>query len=115
MIYFVGDKPSKRNKDPQVAFVGTGSYKTLLEWFYRMNLSINDIMLYNSNAFIEDIQDKVNPDDFVVALGNEASKILIQHNVPHHKIPHPSGLNRMLNNNKQVKEFLKGCKGYVKA
>ena len=113
MIYFIGDKPSKRNVDPKVAFVGTTSYKTLLEWIYRMNLSVNDIMLYNAKAFIQDVQDEVNEDDFVVALGREASTLLEHYHIPHHKIPHPSGLNRMLNDKKQVNEFLKGCKEYV--
>ena len=53
MIYFIGDKPSKKNTDKNVAFVGTRSYKTLLDWIYRMNLSINSICLFNHARFIE--------------------------------------------------------------
>ena len=47
MIYFIGDKPSKNNIDTEVAFVGTRSYKTLLDWIYTMNLSINKVCLYS--------------------------------------------------------------------
>ena len=52
MIYFIGDKPSKNNIDSTVAFVGTRSYKTLLDWIYKMNLSINKICLYNADDFV---------------------------------------------------------------
>ena len=52
MIYFIGDKPSKKNIDKNVAFVGTRSYKTLLDWIYRMNLNINKICLFNHKGFI---------------------------------------------------------------
>ena len=113
MIYFIGDKPSKRNIDPRVAFVGTSSYKTLLNWIHQMNLSINDIMVYNSNAFVNEIQEKITENDQIVALGREASTILTQHNIPHHHIPHPSGLNRKLNDNKKINKFLQECKEYV--
>ena len=113
MIYFIGDKPSKCNVDPRIAFVGTNSYKTLLIWIHRMNLSINDIMIFNSNAFVNDIQEKITENDQIIALGKESSKILTQHNIPHLEIPHPSGLNRKLNDVKKVDRFLKECKEYV--
>ena len=117
VIYFIGDKPSKCNIDPQVAFVGTRSYKTLLEWIHRMNLSINNICLFNADDFIR----KVNKDetliihehDQIVALGREASNALDKAILPHLRIPHPSGLNRKLNNPKEVNRFLKECKDYV--
>ena len=113
MIYFIGDKPSNCNIDPKVAFVGTNSYKILLGWIHRMNLSINDIKLYNSQAFVDEIQDQIEEDDQIVALGREASRALTKHNLPHLKIPHPSGLNRTLNDTLFVNKFLKECKAYV--
>ena len=117
VIYFIGDKPSKCNIDPQVAFVGTRSYKTLLEWIHRMNLSINNICLFNADDFIR----KVNKDetliihehDQIVALGREASNALDKAILPHLRIPHPSGLNRKLNDPREVNRFLKECKEYV--
>ena len=114
MIYFIGDKPSKKNTDKNVAFVGTRSYKTLLDWIYRMNLSINSICLFNYGRFIETNNDRTwSSFDVVIALGNEASKALTKENIPHLKIPHPSGKNYLLNNKKNVDKFLKECKDYI--
>jgi len=78
-----------------------------------MELSINDIMIYNSQAFVNDIQTKITENDQIVALGREASTILTQHTIPHLHIPHPSGLNRKLNDVKRVNKFLQECKEYV--
>jgi len=38
---------------------------------------------------------------------------LTKENVPHLKIPHPSGLNRVLNDKKTVDKFLRHCKDYI--
>ena len=114
MIYFIGDKPSKKNIDKNVAFVGTRSYKPLLDWIYRMNLSINSICLFNYARFIETNNDRTwSSFDVVIALGNEASKALTKENIPHLKIPHPSGKNYLLNDKKNVDKFLKQCKDYI--
>ncbi len=117
MIYFIGDKPSKCNIDPQVGFVGTRSYKTLLEWIYRMNLSINQICLYNVDEFTNLVNHRktlpIHEHDQIVALGREASNALDKAILPHLRIPHPSGLNRKLNDPREVNRFLKECKDYV--
>ena len=117
MIYFIGDKPSKNNIDTEVAFVGTRSYKTLLDWIYRMNLSINKICLYNADDFVRLTDNNkiitIHEHDQVVALGREASRALDKAIIPHLKIPHPSGLNRKLNDPQEVNRFLKECKDYV--
>ena len=97
MIYFIGDKPSKKNTDKNVAFVGTRSYKTLLDWIYRMNLSINSICLFNHARFIETNNDRTwSSFDVVIALGNEASNALTKENIK-----------------KNVDKFLKECKDYI--
>ena len=117
MIYFIGDKPSKNNIDTEVAFVGTRSYKTLLDWIYRMNLSINKICLYNADDFVRLTDNNktitIHEHDQVVALGREASRALDKAIIPHLRIPHPSGLNRKLNDPQFVNKFLKECKSYV--
>ena len=117
MIYFIGDKPSKCNINPEVAFVGTRSYKTLLEWIHRMNLSINSIWLFNADDFIRKVNVEeiitINEHDQIVALGREASNALDKAILPHLRIPHPSGLNRKLNDPREVNRFLKECKDYV--
>tara|TARA_R100001082_G_scaffold31791_1_gene16323 strand:- start:623 stop:1009 length:387 start_codon:yes stop_codon:yes gene_type:complete len=117
VIYFIGDKPSKCNIDPQVAFVGTRSYKTLLEWIHRMNLSINNICLFNVEEFVKRVNKDetlvIHEHDQIVALGRVASEALDKAILPHLRIPHPSGLNRKLNDPREVNRFLKECKDYV--
>jgi len=116
MIYFVGDKPSKCSIDPSTSFVGTNAHLTVLTWIHRMNLSLNDIMLFNFDSFVNQIKTKklvINEDDQIVALGKEASELLHDAVLPHFRIPHPSGLTRNLNNPIIVNGFLKECKAYV--
>jgi len=45
MIIFVGDKPSAKNLDPEIPFVGTQSYKKLLEWIWEMDINISDVFI----------------------------------------------------------------------
>jgi G:T/U-mismatch repair DNA glycosylase len=49
----------------------------------------------------------------VVALGNFASKVLQKINVNHFTLPHPSGLNRKLNDRRYELEQLVKCKEYI--
>ncbi len=113
MIYFIGDKPPKCNINPEVAFVGTSSYKILLEWIYKMNLSINNIKIYNINTFVNEIQDKIEEDDQIIALGVDTSEILFNYNLPHFKLPHPHHLGRSLKDVRLINTFLKECKEYA--
>lgn len=122
MIVFVGDKPSKKNIDPSIPFVGTRSYKTLLDWIYKMNIDISQVKLCNKD-FIDGTYE-----DWYIALGNEAEKAL-QEKVfwvwnwktqfeekikPHYfKLPHPSGLNRKLNDKKWLESELNKCKEWL--
>jgi|TARA_A100001388_G_C28769974_1_gene503210 hypothetical protein len=50
--------------------------------------------------------------DKVIALGNVASEALSKIGVEHFKLPHPSGLNRKLNDKKYVNKVLKECYEY---
>jgi len=48
----------------------------------------------------------------VIALGNIASEALTKIGVKHFKLPHPSGLNRKLNDKNYINKVLKECKEY---
>jgi len=48
----------------------------------------------------------------VIALGNVASEALAKINIDHFKLPHPSGLNRKLNDKVYVQKVLSECKEY---
>ena len=79
-----------------------------------MNLSLNSICLFNHARFIQTNSDRTwTSFDVVIALGNEASKALTKENIPHLKIPHPSGKNYLLNDKKVVDKFLKQCRDYI--
>ena len=49
----------------------------------------------------------------VIALGNVASDSLKKINVEHFKMPHPSGLNRQLNDKQFEKNKIKECYNYL--
>lgn len=115
MIIFIGDKPSKKNLDPNVPFVGTPSYLKLLEWIGRMNVDVNYVKTRNKD-FAPNLKSLLTwyPHPIkVVALGNEASKELLKFDVPHFVLPHPSPRNRKLNDKKFEKTSLELCSKYI--
>lgn len=53
-------------------------------------------------------------DDYkIIALGNFVSGVLSKLNIEHHKLPHPSPLNRKLNDKSFEKECIDKCKAYL--
>lgn len=113
-IIFVGDRPSAKNIDPNIPFVGTKSYKKLLEWI--KILEIENYVLLNSHTEIDIFHVKTlyGIGYLVIALGNNASKRLSKAEILHHKLPHPSGLNRKLNDKEYVDSELKKCYAYLR-
>jgi hypothetical protein len=49
----------------------------------------------------------------VIALGGFVSKVLSKINVQHFTLPHPSGLNRKLNDKSYELEQLESCRKYI--
>jgi len=125
MIFFVGDKPSKKNVDPAVPFVGTVSYKRLLEWIYQMDIDISEVYMCNISQIepygyipmckvnTPNYGSDVLEDDKVIALGNNAEEHLKKLNQKYFKLPHPSGRNHKLNDKKFLKKILTECKEYI--
>lgn len=114
MVLFVGDRPSRLNKDPEVAFIGSRSEKVLMSWIKKINPT--EAFLINSHTHILLLRIEVynNLGDAVVALGNIASKRLEKAGIPHFKLPHPSGRNRKLNDKTFIDKELKKCKTYLR-
>ncbi len=124
-IVFVGDKPSDKNLDPNIPFVGTQSYKKLLDWIFKMNIDITHVAMCN--------KDGLKPFHTglckFIALGNEAEKVLKDH-VNHYwditkqkeypeparyfKLPHPSGRNPKANPSEELDNLLKECSEWLK-
>lgn len=129
MIIFVGDKPSKKNINPEIPFVGTKSYKRLLEWIGKLDIDISETLIVNrsgvepySFSTPEDLhilfrgyssQTDYCPGDKIIALGREAAKLLESNHIPYFEMPHPSGLNRKLNDKKWLKAELNRCKEWL--
>lgn len=51
--------------------------------------------------------------DKVIALGKTASKALTLLRIPHYAMPHPSGMNRLLNDPTYVAEKINGLKEFL--
>ena len=111
-VVFVGDAPSSKNIDPNVAFIGTPSHKNLIGWLAKLNC--NDYILINSNTEynLEKIA-ALSKENKIVALGKKAGDRLAKIEVAHFKMPHPSPLNRILNDESKVNEFLEMCREYI--
>ena len=122
LVYFVADAPTAKNLSPAVPLVGTDSYKTLLKWIGEMDVDITRVRLYNQcdgpfnsrmsqvtlNKAIELQQIKV------IALGQNAANYLAKVGINEFfLLPHPSGLNRLLNDKKYVDLKLGACKQYI--
>lgn len=114
-IVFVGDRPSKLNSDPEVAFVGTPSFVNLCKWIVKME--VTDFVMvnsYNHQDSVKICQLWNEGNRNYVALGNNASERLKSMRIPHFKLPHPSPRNRRLNSRVYVDSQLKKCYLYMK-
>ncbi len=116
-VLFVGDRPSKHNKSTNVAFLGSKSGVTLAEWIDFMSIEPGNYMAINrvDEFFRECALSFYKRQKPVVALGVLAHKALEKAGIPHFSLPHPSGLNRVLNNKVKTKALLAKCKAYIKA
>ncbi len=112
-IVFVGDEPSKTNVDPDIAFVGAKCFDRLVDWI--AILKPDYYICLNSNTDNDTFKiGRLAESNFkIVALGDKASKRLSDYDVEHFKLPHPSGLNRKLNDKTYVEAQLWACKQWL--
>ena len=115
-LLLVGDKPSRKNLDPRIAFVGTPSYKRLQQWLQVMVPEKADIRAVNrvDPAFATHLISASLDGYKIIACGEEAAQALVNFGVAKFfKLPHPSGRNRKLNNKAYVDEILLKCKAWI--
>lgn len=131
-ILFVGSNPSSSAATQNAFCVSTKSGRILLNWLSMLSLS-NDYLFYFCNVSdkstpsnrplsIKEIKDnlqelskkieQIKPDK-IIALGVVSSKALTLLQLPHYKMPHPSGLNRKLNNKSFLKNKIDELKSYI--
>lgn len=128
-IIFIGDKPSPKMKPGARPFEGATCEKRLSHWINVVMSGRNYKGYSVVNAYKDKIQHTLAFLELVnvetgflasvnikkplkfIALGNNASKAL--KGIPHFKLPHPSGRNRLLNNKTYVDEQLRLCKAWL--
>ena len=114
MIVFVGDKPSRLNKDPNLAFVGAKCYKRLLKWITFLDAeNYKLINSHNSDCSLAIQYLNIFPHIKFIALGKVASARLQRLDVVHYKLDHPSGLNRKLNDKQYEFDMLNKCREWL--
>lgn len=127
-VLLVGQNPSRHNLDPKIAFKGSKSFKVIEEWVQEMSLSDCGYMLVNAFpkvnqkykkadvevaiSRVKNYMEMIKPQK-VIALGKMAAKVLKKANIEHFELPHPSGLNRKLNNVEWLQEELHKARNYV--
>lgn len=113
-ILVVGLNPSRKHgKSPTL--------KALYAWLDYFDVRfVSFINLYegyeiigssSQAAYIRDISKEY---DRVLALGQSVSSALSVMDIHHFTLPHPSGLNRQMNDKKYVHDQLEACKNYLR-
>lgn len=112
-VVFVGDEPSPTNVHHDIAFVGAKCFERLVSWMKQLPIDYYVCVNSVSETDFQKI-DALTKDGFkVIALGSVASGRLTACNIGHFKMPHPSGLNRMVNNEKKIALELFFCSTYL--
>jgi uracil-DNA glycosylase len=112
-VVFVGDEPSKTNVSPDVAFVGAKCFNTVVEWIKQLQPDYYICLNSDTISQLSDIKRLEKAGFKVVAFGVKASKRLEKMQIPHCVMPHPSGLNRKLNNKQQLALDLYHAHSYI--
>lgn len=123
-IIFVGDRPSAKNIDPQVPFIGTQSGKRLRKWIAMISteLAVFDIepKFHFTNSHNKEELEKLkticqdSPGYLIVTLGNNATKaVTTKLGLRVWKLGHPSPRNRKWNSHEYEVAQIKLLTGYI--
>lgn len=113
-VVFVGDEPSNLNASNQIAFVGARCFPKLVEWIKTLAPDYYVCLNSNTSNDLDKIMKLSHSGFKVITLGLAASLRLKCYKVPHYSMYHPSGLNRKLNNKKNVDNKLKECYNWLR-
>ena len=130
-VIFVGSNPSNASPDLSAFHESTKSSRILRDWIKEANVSeavsvnVSDETTLNNRALTKseieslsyDLENKIRnhmtKDTKVVALGKTAAKALSFTGLKFFELPHPSGLNRLLNNQDFVKRKIQELKDFI--
>lgn len=110
-VAFIGDEPSKKNAHHDLAFIGAGCFKTVVEWIKDLNPDYYVCLNSSTSKDMDKIHVLAEQGFKLVALGEKASNRLGL--LPHFKLPHPSGLNRKLNDKRRLALDFLACQSYI--
>lgn len=119
-VLVIGMNPSKQGR---VGAKENSTVKKLHEWM--TDLGVKHFSFSNSYEHTTDKipLSQINYDRLftltqnygkIIALGNFASEALDKINVSHFKLPHPSPLNRQLNDKNFERHVLENCRNYLR-
>ena len=120
-VLIVGMNPSNTLENKKVRKNST--FDRLNKWMDQLQVNhysfINVINERNIKLNHKDVDDKfllsaAKDYNYIIALGGFASDSLIRADINHFRLPHPSPLNRQLNDKQFEKEILKQCGKYLK-
>lgn len=102
-VVFVGDRPSAKNLNPDVPFIGTVSGKRLL----RLLAEVPSLQYSLANAYkVDGTPAPIPVGRKYFALGFKAAQRLDKLGLPYTKLPHPSPLNRFWNQPDADQQFV---------
>jgi len=115
-VLIVGDKPGKGNVSKHVAFVGAACEPRLVQWLIQMGCSSYNVWLINQvDPTCRHIARGFNLGNKpVIALGKAAQGFLYTCQVSFLGLPHPSGLNRQINDKEAILEELHKAHQYIR-
>jgi uracil-DNA glycosylase len=110
-VAIIGDEPSTKNVHRDLAFVGAKCFNTVVEWIKALDPDYYVCLNSNTPTDLDKVHVLAQQGFKLIALGEKASKRL--GSLPHFKLPHPSGLNRQLNDKRRLALDLLACENYV--
>lgn len=132
-IIFIGSNPSIRSSSVLAFWEDSKSRLILDRWVSRLSLDDHHSIHFENvsncpteknrplkmseiRSNLDRLNNIIDDGNFyrIVALGNTASKALTLLRIKHYSLPHPSGLNRKLNDKNYVEEKIKGLIEYIK-
>jgi uracil-DNA glycosylase len=113
-VVFVGDSPSKKNISPTIPFVGASCFPRLIAWIKEINPDYYITLNSDNKESLDQVKQLWEAGFKIIALGDVAHKRLIDLDVECLYLPHPSGLNRKLNDKEFIRDLLVIAHGYVR-
>ena len=118
-VLVIGMCPSDR---PTISTRRNATFRNLESWLDRLNVQyfsfINSFDFpgkpQRKNVDYEALQTTARGYDKILALGKFVSDVLNDLNIKHYAMPHPSPLNRVLNDKQAIDLIINQCQEYLK-